>query len=321
MKDKKLSSILEPMNMSLATTIKVRAEMLAVCRAFFSKRGVLEVDCPALGPYAAISSYIDVISAQVTPTLIGYLHTSPEYAMKRMLSQGSGDIYFLGHVYRQSEIGRLHSPEFTMAEWYRIGFTFEQLIQETCDFFALFLGPLPIRKVSYREAFQTHLGINYTKITLEELQQLALPYAPDAKNWDRDTLMHFLLSHLIEPHFGRGEITIFLDFPPHEAALACVVEKNGELVAERFEAYYEGIELCNGYNELPDGQELRRRFHEENAVRTKSNRPAYALDEEFIAALGPTFPSCCGVAVGFDRLLLLKQKARALSEVTPFIYT
>ena len=295
--------------------------MLALCRAFFAKRGVLEVDCCALGPYAAISSYIDVISAQVTPNLVGYLHTSPEYAMKRLLSDGSGDIYFLGHVYRQSEIGRLHSPEFTMAEWYRIGFTFEQLIQETIDFFSLFLVELPIRRVSYREAFETHLGINYSTITIDELRKLASPLAATADTWERDELIHLLLANYVEPHFGKGEITIFCDFPPHEAALARVVEKNGELVAERFEAYYEGIELCNGYNELPDGEELRRRFHEENEVRAKSGRPAYPLDEPFIQSLGPTFPNCCGVAVGFDRLLLLKQKANSLSEVVPFAYT
>ncbi len=307
--------------MLLESTIKDRAQMLKSCRAFFEQRGVTEVDCCALSSFAAIDANIDVIPAQVTPSQLGYLHTSPEYAMKRLLASGCPDIYFLGHVFRQGELGRLHNPEFTMAEWYRHGFTFEQMIQETCDFIFLFLGPLPIRKIGYREAFETYLGINYTSATMDELRAMVSPLAPSCDDWARSSLVQFLLTRFIEPNFGQGEITIFQDFPPQEAALARVKEKNGEKVAERFEAYYQGVELCNGYNELPDGTELRRRFDEENLLRTKMNKPAYELDEAFLTALGPQFPPCCGVAVGFDRLLLLRLKMHALHEVLPFAYT
>lgn len=295
--------------------------MLASCRAFFQNRGVMEVDCCALSPFAAIDANIDVIPAQVTHSLLGYLHTSPEYAMKRLLASGCGDIYYLGHVFRQGEIGRLHNPEFTMAEWYRLGISFDEMIQETCEFIFQFLGPLPIKKIGYREAFETYLGIDYTKTSLEELIKIAKPLAPNCDTWERSPLIHFLLTHFIEPNFGKGELTIFLDYPPHEAALACVIEKNGELVAERFEAYYQGIELCNGYHELPDGIELRRRFEAENIQRGKLDKTIYALDEAFLNALGPNFPACCGVAVGFDRLLLLRLKKQSLNQVLPFAYS
>jgi len=300
--------------------IQERARMLSSCRAFFAERNVTEVDCCALRPFAAISSNIDVIPAQVTTSQVAYLHTSPEYAMKRLLSSGCSDIYYLGHVFRQGDIGRLHSPEFTMAEWYRIGVTFEEMIQETCDFIAQFLGPLPIRKISYREAFEKYLSIDYVNVSIEALRKIAEPAAPDCAKWKRSELIHFILSHFIEPNFGKNELTIFLDYPPYEADLACLIEKNGELVAERFEAYYQGVELCNGYHELPDGTELRHRFEEENVARIKAGKPTYALDEGFLSALGPQFPNCCGVAVGFDRLLLLKHKLNSLSQVLPFAY-
>lgn len=303
-----------------ALMIKERARCLQQARAFFNARFVTEVDPSALSPFAAIDSNIDVISAAVTATQTGYLHTSPEYAMKRLLSQGSGDIFFLGHVYRQGEIGRIHNPEFTMAEWYRLGITFDEMIQETCDFISLFLGALPIRKIGYREAFETYLNLDYSKASIEELMKKAKRFGAESAGWSRSALIHFLLSHAIEPNFGKGELTVFMDYPPHEAALARLIERNGEMVAERFEIYYEGVELSNGYHELPDGQELRRRFIEENAARIDAGKLAYALDEPFLAALGPQFPDCCGVSVGFDRVLLLKYKAKSLSEVLPFAW-
>ncbi|MDE3045365.1 MAG: EF-P lysine aminoacylase GenX [Verrucomicrobiota bacterium] len=299
--------------------LKDRAAMLAKARQFFAQRNILEVDCSALSPHAAIDSNIDVIPAQVTPRETGFLHTSPEYAMKRLLSAGSGDIYYLGHVFRQGEIGRLHNPEFTMAEWYRIGLSFDQMIQETCDFISLFLGPLPIRHLSYRQAFEQYVGVDYAK---DPLLDAASRYSasPDAAHWPRSALVHFLLTHAIEPHLGQNEITILRDYPPHEAALACVIEKNNELVAERFEAYHQGVELSNGYHELADESELRRRFTEENQIRMNEGKPAYHLDEAFLSALGPQFPDCCGVSVGVDRLLLLHHKAQALSQVLPFAW-
>ncbi len=306
-----------------AQTLSVRAAMLANAREFFKERSVLEVDPCALNSHAAIDSNIDVIPAEIAPGKIGYLHTSPEYAMKRLLTQGSGDIYFLGHVFRQGEIGRLHHPEFTMAEWYRLGISFEEMIQETCDFVSLFLGPLPLRKIGYREAFATYANLDYSNASHEELLEKAKDFGPskDASNWSRTALIHFLLTHAIEPKFNRHELTILCNYPPHEAALARLTEYNGELVAERFEIYCQGVELANGYHESPNGQELRHRFTEENFARKAANKPTYTLDEAFLSIFGPKFPDCCGVSVGFDRVLMLKEKAETLSSVLPFTWS
>lgn len=284
--------------------------MLARARAFFAERGVLEVDTGALVKRPPNDSNIDVIGVDQDN---GYLHTSPEYAMKRLLAEGIGDCYFLGHVFRKGELGSLHNPEFTMVEWYRVGLSFAAMIQETCDFLALFFGPKPIRLLSYREAFERYVGIDYTRSQLSELQQLT------NSTWPRDTCLYYLATHQIAPHLGRGELTALTDFPSDQAALACVVEKNGELVAERYEIYHEGVELTNGYHELSDAEELRRRFAEKNKTRLAEGKEPYALDEKFLAAL-QTLPDCCGVALGFDRALMLRHKLKSIKQVIPFAW-
>jgi lysyl-tRNA synthetase class 2 len=298
-----------------------RAKMLQKARQFFSERNILEVDCCALRPRAAIDANIDVICAHVSNQETGYLHTSPEYAMKRLLSAKIGDIYFLGHVFRKGDIGPLHNPEFTMAEWYRVGMSFADLIRETCEFLFLFLPSLPIRTISYRDAFAQYVGIDYSQASLLELQEKAKNLsAHDSENWNRDTYIHFLLSHAIEPHLGQGELTVFTDYPPHEAALACVVEKQGELVAERFEIYCQGIELANGYHELGDAKELRRRFQQENTLRSSRGKETYLLDELFLTSVESYFPDCCGVSVGIDRALMVRHQAKTIKEVLPFAW-
>ncbi|MES2272999.1 MAG: EF-P lysine aminoacylase EpmA [Chlamydiota bacterium] len=302
--------------------LQERARMLALARAFFAERGILEVDCGALVKNAPIDSNIDVIEASVSSNEQGFLHTSPEYAMKRLLADGTGDIYYLGHVFRKGEIGRFHSPEFTMAEWYRIQMPFADLIDETCEFLFLFFGKLPTHQISYREAFASYVGIDYSKASLNELNAAASRFSihlpPNISAWDRETYLHLLLTHVIEPKLGKGELTILTDYPPNEAALACLIEKNGEWVAERFEIYFEGVELTNGYHELANAQELRSRFHEENNARKSQGKETYRLDEKFLGALQNNFPDCCGVSVGFDRALLLKTKSQSIQDVLPF---
>lgn len=305
----------------LLSLLRDRAAMLEKVRGFFKERKVLEVDCCALNPRAAIDSNIDVIEASILPSTIGFLQTSPEYAMKRLLSMGSGDIYFLGHVFRKGDLGRLHSPEFTMAEWYRVGMSFSHLIEEACELLFLFIGNHPIRKIGYREAFQQYVGINYSEASLLDLSIAAKHFgAEDSPSWNRDSYLHFLLAHGIEPHFGRGELTVLIDYPPHEAALAYLIEKNGEMVAERFEIYFQGIELANGYHELADSNELRKRFVKENEIRKSLNKDTYLLDEDFLSALEAGFPDCCGVSVGIDRALMLRHKVQTLQEVLPFAW-
>lgn len=282
--------------------------MLAKAREFFAERNILEVDTGALVKCPPNDSNIDCIAVDQDS---GFLHTSPEYAMKRLLSEGLGDIYYLGHVFRKGELGSLHNPEFTMVEWYRLNIPFSTMIQETCDFLSLFLGPLPIETISYREAFQKYAGIDPSTISLRDLQQMI------QEPWPRDTCLYYLLSHKIESHFGQNCLTVLTDYPPDQASLACVVEKNNELVAERYEIYHQGIELCNGYHELSDASELRRRFHQKNQEREAEGKPPYALDEKFLTAL-QTLPECCGVALGFDRALMLSQKLTSIKQVLPF---
>lgn len=284
--------------------------MLARARAFFAERNVLEIDCGALVRCPPNDSNIDVIGVDQDN---GFLHTSPEYALKRLLSSGLGDCYFLGHVFRKGELGHLHNPEFTMVEWYRLGLSFADMIQETCDFLSLFFGPKPIRILSYRKAFQQYVGIDYKTVSLAHLQELT------QNSWERDTCLYYLITHQIEPRLGRGELTVLTDFPPHEAALACVVEKEGELVAERYEVYHEGVELTNGYHELSDAAELRRRFAEKNQARQAGGKEPYALDENFLRSLH-TLPDCCGVALGFDRAMMLRHKLQSIKSVIPFAW-
>jgi lysyl-tRNA synthetase class 2 len=311
--------------MTLALPIlRDRAAMLASARAFFAKRNILEVDSCALTPFAPIDANIDVIPAQITSTQQGFLHTSPEYGMKRLLAAGSGDIFYLGHVFRQGEIGRLHNPEFTMAEWYRVGFSLDPMIEETAAFISLFLGARPIRKLSYRKAFALYADVDLATASDADLLQAAERLSPflstEASGWPRMTLLHYLLTHVVEPKLGRGELTALTQYPPEEAALACVTVVDGLQVAERFEMYAEGVELSNGYHELANGEELRCRFHQENQERAAAGKDPYPLDEPFLAALTPQFPDCCGVSVGIDRLLLLRHKATALRDVLPFAW-
>jgi len=302
-----------------ASILKDRAAMLQRARSFFAERNILEVDCCALVPRAPLDSNIDVMSVAVTEQQRGFLHTSPEISMKRLLSSGIGDIYYLGHVFRKGEIGRKHNPEFTMAEWYRLDFSLPQMIEETCQFLFLFLGTLDVEVLTYREIFSRYLGIDYTSVSLDELKAFAKD--ENTTHWSRTNYLHFLLSHFIEPHLGKEGLTVVIDYPPYEAALAVVTEKNEEKVAQRFEIYHQGIELTNGYQELSDVKELRSRFSAENKERLASGKEAYLLDENFLVALENNFPPCCGVSVGFDRALMLRHKKQSLSEVLPFCWS
>lgn len=280
--------------------LKDRGAMFAKARAFFAERNVLEVDCPILGGAAPIDLHIEIISTSTNR----YLHSSPEYGMKRLLAQGVGDIYQLGHVFRKGEVGRLHNPEFTMAEWYRHGFTFEELLEETLDFIRLFLGPLPSRVLTYKQAIEL-----YTKDAM-------LP--EEAKHWDEEARSAYLMGFVVEPQIGQDELTVIIHFPAAQAALARTTLIDGELVAERFEIYYRGTELANGYHELTDAAEQRTRLHLANDLRKRHNKPALPIDENFLSALQQGLPDCCGVAVGFDRLMLLRHDADSLADILPF---
>lgn len=294
--------------------------MLAEVRAFFSHKKILEVDTPILSHAAPIDTHIEVMSIPFQNGDKGFLHTSPEYAMKRLIAEGSGDIYQLSHVFRAEEAGRLHNPEFTMIEWYRIGVSFQFLIDETLELIRLFLGNIPVHIYTYAQAFQKFVGIDYKTASPSDLKKIAeknnLPLTSDADSWDKDTFLHFLMAFLIEPQFAG--LNIIRNFPSTQAALAQVCQSGDELVAERFEVYFNGIELANGFHELTDPIEQRRRFVQANHEREKLGKESLPLDENFLSALELGLPDSCGVAVGFDRLLMLQLKKDSLKEVLPF---
>lgn len=300
-----------------------RAQMMAAVRNFFAARAVLEVDTPLLGQAAPVDAHIDILTTQVKEGTLGYLHSSPEYAMKKLLAQGSGDIYQMGHVFRYGEIGRLHNPEFTMIEWYRIGIDYEKLIEETLELIALFLPNSTTRHLSYKAALQEYAHIDPASATHTELlaaiDALNLNPPVDYTTWEHDTLLQFLMSFAVEPELQQ--LTVIKDYPASQAALAQTKYKDGYCVAERFEIYYQGIELANGFHELTDAVEQRKRLLLENQKRRAMGKSQLPIDEEFLAALASGIPDACGVAVGFDRLMLLKHRCQSLAEIAPFTWS
>lgn len=305
--------------------IKDRAEMLARARSFFAALSILEVDCPALTQKSSIDEHIDVMTVHLTSGEKRYLHTSPEYGMKRLLAAGSGDIYQMSHVFREGECGGLHNPEFMMTEWYRIGMSLEPFIEETLDFIRLFLNTLPSQTLSYRDALKMHTGIDYLQADNHDLLQFLhkqeIIFASDPSHFDRDTLLQLILNTAVEPHLGQNILSVITDFPASQAALARVKQKGDEEVAERFEIYYKGIELANGYHELADAKEQKRRQMQANQKRMQSGKKELPIDDYLITALEKGFPDCCGVAVGFDRLMMLRHQKSSLAHILPFAWT
>lgn len=299
--------------------LKERASLLMKARLFFSNRNIMEVDCPILSTNASIDPHIDLISALYKGNTVHYLHSSPEYGMKRLLSIGVGDIYQLSHVFRDEEEGQKHNPEFMMAEWYRLGFSLEQMIDETVDFVRLFLGNLPYQTISYREAFKQHLNIDYCTMNEQELfdyiESSGIPFYPSLKNEGKDAMLNLILGLLIEPNLGKNEICVLAYYPASQAALAQKRCHGEEMVAERFEVYYQGVELANGYHELADAKEQRDRLIEANMMRKALSKNALPLDENFLNALSHGLPDCSGVAVGFDRLMMLRSKCDSIADV------
>ncbi len=299
--------------------LKDRALCLQKVRSFFSAKHVLEVDTPLLSHSAPIDEHIEIMTVDLKDS-VGYLHTSPEYAMKRLLSLGIGDIYQLSHVFRLGEVGRLHNPEFTMIEWYRLRMTFPAFIEETLELMRIFLGCLPSSQISYRQALKQYAGIDYVKASLEDLLECAASHGiqlSSQSSWSKDSLLSLLIGTIVEPHLGKNELLVLMDYPASQAALAKTEQKEDELVAKRFEVYYQGIELCNGYLELTDAEEQRRRFIESNQKRKDAGKDSLPIDEHLLAALKKGLPECCGVAVGFDRLLMLKHQTHTIGEILP----
>ena len=302
--------------------IVARAAMLARCREFFAARGVLEVETPIL----AQATVTDVHLASLATRIAGrpdpyYLQTSPEYAMKRLLAAGSGDIYQICKVFRDGESGRLHNPEFTMLEWYRVGFDAAALMDEVAALLALLLGArlaAPAERVTYQGAFGRVLGVDPLAAPVDALLDLARRHAGAVDvGTERDVILDLLMGAVVGPKLGRGRVTFVHDYPASQAALARLNPSNAA-VAARFEAYVEGLELCNGFHELADAAEQRRRFVADGKLRAARGLPVPPVDERLLAALAAGLPDCAGVALGLDRVLMLATGCSSIGEVLTF---
>ncbi len=306
--------------------LQARAELLAAIRDFFRQAGVLEVETPVCSRFAVTDPAIESLTSRYTgpgaPAGLGlFLHTSPEFPMKRLLAAGSGPIYEICKVFRDGELGRRHNPEFTLLEWYRPGFDHRQLMGEVAELINRLLPePRPVERLAYAEAFHRHLGIDIQAFDATGLQQVAQREqisGAESLQLDWDGWLDLLLSHAIEPHLGRGTLCFLYDYPVSQAALARVRPGNPP-VAERFELYLEGMEIANGFHELSDADEQRRRFEADNQNRRAAGLVEPPMDEYLLAALQAGLPDCAGVALGIDRLLMQVSGAEQIRQVLAF---
>lgn len=293
--------------------LKKRAEILSKIRAFFVAREVLEVETPLLAKAPVTDPHIDAIQAMGN---YGYLQTSPEYAMKRLLAMGVGSCFQICKAFRADPPSKIHHHEFTMLEWYRLNFTDADLIQETTDLLQEVLDCPPPIALTYEEAFLKYLQQSALHSSTQELKEAfvqAYGPIPHSENFSQDDWRMLLFTHGIEPQLTGPSPYIIQDFPASQAALAKL--KNPE-VAARFEVYHQGIELANGYHELQDASQQRRRFASDLALRKDLKKPEVPIDEELLLALDHGLPQCAGIALGIDRLILLALNAQNIRQVS-----
>lgn len=301
-------------------TLELRARMLRAAREYFTATRALEVETPALSAAAVSDVHLASITAQAM-NQERFLHTSPEYCMKRLIAAGCGDIWQIAKVYRDGESGRWHNPEFTMIEWYRIGIDHHSLMSDVERLISAMLPPARqfdrAERLSYREAVQLHAGVDAfedsTPVLVARLESAGIDVPSDVRA-DRDACLDLIMGTLVGPALGHDRLTFIYDYPASQAALAKV---RGE-VASRFEAYLDGIELANGFHELADEAEQRARFERDIKERRQRGLPVQPVDERFLQALAHGLPECSGVALGFDRLVMCAAGARHIDEVLAF---
>ena len=304
--------------------LRQRARLLAGVRAFFAARDVLEVDTAQLVNHAVTDRHLRPAEVRWTPGgAPRYLHTSPEYAMKRLLAAGSGDIYQLCHVFRGEEQGALHNAEFTLVEWYRLGWSLDALMREVDELLRALLGAAAggaTRVVRYDQAFLETLGCNPLDAPDRALAECARAHGSDAalvRGCGRDELLDLLMAIHVGPRLGHDGPVFVERYPASQAALARLDDADPR-VALRFELYLRGVELANGFEELTDEASQRARFRADQAARAQRGLPVPAIDEFLLAALRAGLPPCAGVALGFDRVLMIACGARAIGEVLAF---
>jgi lysyl-tRNA synthetase class 2 len=305
-----------------------RAAILAEIRRFFADRGVLEVETPAMSQATVTDIHLvpfqtRFVGPGAADGMTLYLMTSPEYHMKRLLAAGSGPIYQMGRSFRNEEAGRHHNPEFTMLEWYRPRYDMYRLMNEVDDLLQQVLDCDTAETLSYQQAFTRHLNVDPLSADKTELREAAakldLSNIADTEE-DRDTLLQLLFTMGVEPHIGRDKPTFVYHFPATQASLA-EISTEDHRVAERFEVYYKGIELANGFRELTDSREQRQRFEQDNRKRAARGLPQHPIDNNLLDALEHGMPECSGVALGVDRLIMIALGAASLSDVLAFPVT
>lgn len=299
--------------------LEARARLLANIRDFFSSRLVLEVETPIVS--SAGNTDPNIISFRTDSESTGYLRTSPEYPMKRLLAAGLGDIYELGRVFRDAESGQWHNTEFTLLEWYRRGMSYLELADEVIDLLR-FCGKESFsswlsERLSYRDLFLRHTGLDPLLAEDSDWEGLALERGIRAAKMDVQQWMDLFITHLIQPALDPETITVVYDYPPGQAALARV-RQGDEPVAERFEVYLGQVELANGYQELGDETEQRRRFEKENSQRNIRGDDTMPIDERLLRSLDHGLPECSGVALGVDRLLMKLLELDSIQSVIAF---
>ena len=310
-----------------------RAQLMSVIRQFFATRQVLEVQTPLLSQAGNTDTFLQSVAAHVTyqdKPCTYYLHTSPEFAMKRLLASWQVPIYQICPVFRDNEIGARHNIEFTMLEWYQPNYSLDDMAAELGELLELLYGhPIIMSHYRYVDAFMDFIGIHPLTASLAALQAVAEDKgligfdfnsveSCDSEQDRRQSWLDLLFSHAVEPNLGHDLPTLVIEYPPATAALAkTAVDKEGNKVAKRFELYIKGIEIANAFDELADGQALRERFEQDNALRERHNLPQMPIDMHLLAASNDLIP-CSGIAVGIDRLLMVITGASSLEEVIPF---
>jgi lysyl-tRNA synthetase class 2 len=305
----------------------LRAQMLARIRRFFAERSVLEVETPLLSHSIGTDPQLEFFtteycSAPLRQTL--FLQTSPEFAMKRLLAAGSGSIYQIGKAFRNGESGRFHNPEFTMLEWYRVGFTLPQLMDEIADLIGeLFSGHSlqETQRISYQDIFCSLTGLDPLVFSYQDYCAFArdcqLSEAVDICGRDHAMWLDFIFSHKVQPHLGGNQLCMVYGYPACQSSLARINEQC-PLTTDRVELFINGIELGNGYYELADAEEQNRRFDKELAIRHQQKLPVSVKDKRLISALKSGLPECSGMAIGLDRILMLLSGSASIEDVLGF---
>lgn len=301
--------------------LRQRAALLATIRAFFQARAYLEVETPIMARYGVSDVYLSNIQATFRGETT-YLQTSPEYHMKRLLASGSGPIFQLARVFRDDELGRWHNPEFTLLEWYQLGVDHHALLDEVDLFLQQIVQCKPLIRKTYRQVFLEYGGCDPFNTTLSGLKRccaqvnLAGVLSPDEQDFDQ--YLFLLMSHVVEPALSCLDAPVaVIDFPLSQASLAQTT--NG--VAERFEVYYQGVELANGFHELTDVTAQRARFESDNAIREARGFPRQLSDEYLLSALQHGLPPCSGVALGIDRLAALTLNQPSIAKTMAFDFS